>query len=107
MLKKKFSFLIVITMILFCSCNKTQQIDVLINDFEQNIERLEILTNKILQVNITEEEVYKEYISIENNIIICLEEMEKINEDDISISQWYKLNSFIDRLEKLSYYHYF
>lgn len=107
MLKKKFSFLIVITMILFCSCNKTQQIDVLINDLEQNIERLEILTNKILQGNITEEEVYKEYMSIENNIIIFQEEMEKINEDDISISQWYKLNSLMDRLEKLSYYHYF
>jgi hypothetical protein len=89
-------------MILFCSCNKTQQIDVLINDLEQNIERLEILTNKILQGNITEEEVYKEYMSIENNVIICLEEMEKI-EDDISISQWYKLYSLIDRLEKLSY----
>lgn len=105
--KKFFTFLIVFTMILFCGCNRIQKMDTLIDDFEQNVEKLENLTDKILQGNYNEEEVFEEYLSIEENVNLILEKIDKINEDDISMSQWNKLYSLADRLEKLSYYYYF
>lgn len=101
--KKIFTVLIVITMILFCGCNR-MLVNSVLNDMEDIVETMEELEEKYYDGKISESKYLAEVASLMGKWEKACTKVEFIDESDLTTKQYERLFEIMSKIDNLYYY---